>query len=125
MDHREFFQIDMLSGWEAVPGYPAGIWRLTLANTLNLTNRSGRSTRVIRFDPGAILSQAVFHEHCEEVFIYQGDLVVGCDENGEGGEVFMAPTYAIRPDRVPHGPFTSRQGCLMFEIHYFDDSTAG
>lgn len=121
-DHREFFHVDLDAGWEPVPGYPPGIWRLTLADTLDLAAQKGRSTRLVRFDAGAIVSKPVVHPHCEEVFLYQGDLVVGCDPQGIGGEVFHAPTYAIRPEQIAHGPFTSRHGCLMFEIHYFGDS---
>ena len=121
-DHREFFQVDLNAGWEPVPGYPPGIWRLTLADTLDVKARTGRSTRLVGFDAGAIVAKPVVHPHCEEVFLYQGDLVVGCDDNGEGGEVFHAPTYAIRPEQIAHGPFTSRQGCLMFEIHYFEET---
>lgn len=124
-DHREFSHVDLKTGWEAVPGYPSGVWRMTLADSLNIDQKSGRSTRLVRFDAGAVLPRAVLHEHCEEVFLYQGDLVVGCDKNGEGGEVFIAPTYAIRPEQIPHGPFTSRQGCLMLELHYFEESPGG
>ena len=51
----------------------------------------------------------------------QGVLVVGNDKNGEGGEQFTAPTYAVRPPRVPHGPFSSRGGCIMFEMNYYNE----
>ncbi len=122
-DHREFFQVDLEQGWEAVPGYPPGIWRMSLADNLDVATGRGRSTRLVRFDPKAVVPHPVTHPHCEEVFIYQGDLVVGCDANGAGGETFTAPIYAIRPEQIAHGPFTSRNGCLMFEIHYFADLT--
>jgi hypothetical protein len=42
-------------------------------------------------------------------------LVVGFDAKGEGGEAFSAPTYAVRPGGILHGPFASRSGCSMFE----------
>lgn len=119
-DHREFFRVDMEAGWERIPGYPDGFSRLTLADSLDIPGARGRSTRLVRIEAGTVLSRAVIHPHCEEVFIYEGDLVVGCDENGAGGEVFAAPTFAIRPEEILHGPFTSRTGCLMFEVHYFD-----
>ena len=35
---------------------------------------------------------------------------------------FEAPTYACRPPGVYHGPFKSERGCLMYEIHYYDES---
>jgi len=42
------------------------------------------------------------------------------DAAGRGGEVFVGPTYACRPPGVIHGPFKSEQGCLLFEVHYYD-----
>ncbi len=51
-----------------------------------------------------------------------GDLIVGNDEKGKGGEPFDAPTYACRPPGVHHGPFKSDRGCLLYEIHYYDES---
>ena len=51
-----------------------------------------------------------------------GDLIVGNDGQGRGGESFEAPTYACRPPGVHHGPFKSDRGCLLYEIHYYDES---
>ena len=34
----------------------------------------------------------------------------------------IAYTYACRPPGVSHGPFKSENGCLLFEIHYYDES---
>ena len=44
------------------------------------------------------------HDHWEEVYVVQGDLVVGNDKQGKGGEQSFAPTYACRPPGVHHGP---------------------
>jgi hypothetical protein len=41
---------------------------------------------------------------------------------GIGGEKFVAPTYACRPPGVHHGPFKCEQGCMLFEMHYYDES---
>jgi hypothetical protein len=62
------------------------------------------------------------HDHWEEVYVVQGDLVVGNDKQGRGGEQSFAPTYACRPPGVHHGPFTSRNGCILHEIHYYETS---
>ena len=59
------------------------------------------------------------HDHWEEVYVVQGDLVVGNDKQGKGGQQCFAPTYACRPPGVHHGPFTSRGGCILHEIHYY------
>jgi hypothetical protein len=73
----------------------------------------------MKIEPGSYTMQPFVHDHWEEVFLFQGDLVVGNDENGKGGVVFKAPTYAVRPGGIFHGPFTTRGGCMMFELHYY------
>lgn len=62
------------------------------------------------------------HDHWEEVYLMSGDLSVGSDARGSGGDLFEAPTYACRPLGAYHGPFSSKTGCLLFEIHYYDES---
>ena len=86
--------------------------------SLGKTRRS--RTRLLRFDPGVYTTQPFVHEYWEEVFLVSGDLVVGCDENGKGGERFEPHTYACRPPGVYHGPFRSDAGCLLLEIHYYE-----
>jgi hypothetical protein len=49
-----------------------------------------------------------------------GDLTVGNDDRGNGGESCAPHTYACRPPGAYHGPFKSETGCLLLEIHYFD-----
>jgi hypothetical protein len=75
---------------------------------------------LLRFQPGVFTKKPFVHDYWEEVFLLQGDLTVGNDEEGNGGENFTAPTYACRPPGVYHGPFRSNGGCLLLEIHYYD-----
>jgi hypothetical protein len=56
------------------------------------------------------------------VFLLTGDLIVGNDRFGKGGEKFANYTYAVRPPGVLHGPFKSDSGCLLLETHYFTDN---
>lgn len=60
------------------------------------------------------------HEYWEEVYLVAGDLTVGNDVDGNGGESFRPYTYACRPPGAYHGPFKSAHGCLLLEVHYFD-----
>ena len=60
------------------------------------------------------------HEYREGVFLVQGYLAVGNDDQGEGGMPFPRFTYACRPPGAVHGPFRPDGGCLLMEIHYFD-----
>jgi len=118
--HDEFHTLDMDAGWETPPGYPSGIKQKILSGALDEDNRAGTRTRLLRFDPGVFTTAPFVHEYWEEVFLVSGDLTVGNDVNGEGGEAFQPFTYACRPPGAWHGPFKSEKGCLLLEIHYFD-----
>lgn len=117
--HIEFASVDLQQGWETPPGYPPGMQQKVLASDLDETHKRGSRTRLLRIAAGAFSTVPFVHDHWEEVYVLQGDLIVGNDEQGRGGEQFMAPTYACRPPGVYHGPFTSKHGCLLYEIHYY------
>ena len=119
-EHKEFFPVDFDDGWATPPGYPEGIQQKILAGTLDEENNRGSRTRLLRFQPGVYTTVPFVHEHWEEVYLVSGDLTVGNDKNGQGGEPFQANTYACLPPGAPHGPFKSESGCVLFEIHYFD-----
>lgn len=121
-EHREFHAVNLSTGWAVPPGYPPGIEQKILAGALDEKNRRGNRTRLLRFRPGAYTTKPFVHDYWEEVYLLSGDLVVGNDENGEGGEAFAPHTYACRPPGVRHGPFKSETGCLLLEIHYYDPS---
>ena len=117
--HIEFMRLDMDEGWETPAGYPEGIKQKVLTSDLDEDGKTGSRTRFLRFNPGSFSTEPFIHDHWEEVFLFEGDLIVGNDENGEGGEQFFAPTYACRPPGVFHGPFKSEKGCIMHETHYY------
>jgi len=119
-EHREFHAIDLAGGWETLPGYPDGIEHKILAGSLDERGRRGNRSRLLRFAPGAFTTAPFVHDYWEEVYLVAGDLIVGSDARGEGGTPFAANTYACRPPGIRHGPFKSKTGCLLFEIHYYD-----
>ncbi len=124
--HREFFRIALDAAqsaglaWSPVPGYKGAIDELILTDNFDPEARTGSRTRLARWRPGALMPQPVIHEFHEEVFIVEGDFVVGCDAKGGGGERFDAYTFACRPPAVWHGPFTSIGGCVLLEFQYFE-----
>lgn len=120
--HREFHRLDLNEGWASPPGYPPSIKQKILSSDIDETKKTGSRTRLLRFDPGGLSPVPFVHDHWEEVYVMTGDLTVGCDAQGKGGEIFHAPTYACRPPGVYHGPFKSDKGCTVFEIHYYDES---
>jgi len=121
-EHKEFYKIDLAEGWEKLPGYPNGIEQQVLAGFLDESNKRGFRTRHLRFAPGVYTTEPFRHDYWEEVYLVSGDLVVGSDRNGKGGTKFGPNTYACRPPGTPHGPFKSEKGCLLLELHYYDES---
>ena len=119
--HLEFHRVDMSSGWSTLPGYPPGIEQKILAGALDEERKSGSRTRLLRFAPGVFTTAPFVHEYWEEVYLISGDLTVGNDAEGRGGENFTPGTYACRPPGAMHGPFKSNSGCLLYETHYFED----
>jgi len=118
--HDEFYAVDLEHGWETPPSYPEGIQQKILAGALDEEAKRGTRTRLLRFAPGVFTTAPFVHEYWEEVYLVSGDLTVGNDADGRGGESFAPHTYACRPPGAPHGPFKSEGGCLLLEIHYFD-----
>jgi hypothetical protein len=100
---------------------PSGL-RAEGARLIDEVAKRGSRTRLLKIEPGAYSTEPFVHDHWEEVFLVQGDLVVGNDAKGKGGQSSRAFTYACRPPGVRHGPFTSKSGCLLYEIHYYETS---
>src|SRR5262249_9201184 len=121
--HLEFTRVDMNSGWATPPGYPAGIKQKILASDLDESRKMGSRTRLLRIEPGVYTTAPFVHDHWEEVYLVSGDLIVGNDAQGKGGEAFDAPTYACRPPGVYHGPFKSAPRRVLYAIHYYAGST--
>ena len=117
--HLEFHAVDMTIGWATPPGYPAGIEQKILAGTLDEVQQSGSRTRLLRFAPAVFTTAPFVHDYWEEVYLISGDLTVGNDAEGKGGEAFAPGTYACRPPGAVYGPFRSNGGCLLLEIHYY------
>ncbi len=119
-EHDEFYTLDMSSGWETPPGYPQGISQKIISGALDEENKRGTRTRLLKFEPGVYTTAPFVHDYWEEVFQLEGDMIVGNDENGNGGTSFPPKTYACRPPGAYHGPFKSENGCILLEIHYYD-----
>jgi len=119
-EHKEFYAVELDDGWETPRGYPEGIQQKILAGALDEQAQSGTRTRLLRFAPGVFTVEPFVHSYWEEVYLVEGDLTVGNDAAGKGGEPFRRHTYACRPPGAPHGPFKSEHGCLLLEVHYFD-----
>jgi hypothetical protein len=123
-EHKEFYTIDLSTGWHTPPGYPEGIQQQILAGFLDEKSKRGFRTRHLRFAPGVYTTAPFVHDYWEEVYLVSGDLIVGNDAAGNGGASFPPNTYACRPPGTVHGPFKSEHGCLLLEIHIYDEPGA-
>jgi anti-sigma factor ChrR (cupin superfamily) len=103
---REFFDPRDLP-WRPAPGYPGRVWEQIIAGGAD----EGVKTRFLRFEPGAASDGAITHDFWEEIFIVSGSLE-------SNGRLYPAGSVAVRPPGMPHGPFRSPEGCLLFEIRY-------
>lgn len=120
-----FHEVDNDTGWEPVPGGAPGVEQKMLSGALNEAAKIGVRTRLIRFHPGTIAPNVFLHDYWEEVYLMTGTLVNGCDADGAGGTEYAAPAYACRPPGTEHGPFTSTEGCVFFEIQYYMGAADG
>ena len=103
----EFFDPQKEREWFRPDGYPEGVEQLTITED----KESGVFTRFLRFAPGTPATSRLSHECWEEVYIIKGELI--CD-----GNRYTAGMVAVRPPHMPHGPFSSEKGAMMFEVHY-------
>ncbi len=114
--HREFFDAMDADGWQAVDGFD-GVETKVLSGRFDHAAASGAVTRITRWAPGTVSPDLSVHDWCEEVFIISGTLTIGAPGNEE--KTLAAGTYAVRPPHVPHGPFFTRDGCVMLEFLYY------
>ena len=106
--------IDMSGEWTRA-GLPPGIERKILVDDLDEARKTGARAQLIRFAPGTVTPAVAVHDFWEDAFLLQGDLA----DAGAGKPAVSAPAYACRAPGTPHGPFSSRQGCVILELQYY------
>jgi len=55
----------------------------------------GGRTRLLHFDPGVYTTVPFVHDHWEEVYLIEGDLIVGNDQDGKGGEILQCSDLCL------------------------------
>lgn len=109
---REFFDPS------SIPFEPLGVEGLS-ERVLCEDPETGAFTRLLKFEPGTDTSPngVLTHEIWEEVWILEGSL-----HDLTLNETFTAGMYACRPPGMKHGPWTTEEGCLTFEVRYAEPS---
>lgn len=97
--------------WTRCPGDADGLDERVLARD----PESGTATRILRFAPGTDTSPngVQRHDFREEVYILEGSF-----HDVTLNKTFTAGMFACRPPGMAHGPWTSAEGCVTFEVRY-------
>lgn len=84
---------------------------------LSGSHESGFVSRLLKFEPNTDTSPngVLTHDVWEEVWIIEGEI-----HDLRLGQTFTKGMYASRPPGMEHGPWTSPNGALTFEIRYPD-----
>jgi ChrR Cupin-like domain len=95
--------------WVHPDGAAAGVTELVLSEDLATGDRSVLQ----RYEPGVDGSPGgvIRHPYVEEVYLLEGTLT-----DLTMGATFGAGSYAYRPAGMPHGPYATREGCLVLVV---------
>lgn len=105
----EFFAASTLP-WEPIPGL-AGIEQKVLSGD----KASADFSRLARIEAGADFHESLVHDFFEEIWILEGSI-----HDKRTGLTYTEGMYSCRPPGMVHGPFSSTEGCLVFEVRYSD-----
>ena len=118
MSSIEFDQLDLDSGFEAIPGKTSEVTHKVLTDTLDHETKTGMRTRILRVDAGFQSFGQHDHPYWEELTIIKGSLYEG--EPGEAERKLVAPEYARREPGHMHGPARTDEVCFMIEVNWYD-----
>jgi hypothetical protein len=106
----EFFDVTVLPRTN-INGIPGLYERI-----LSRDEETGDYTRFLEFEPGCDTEAMGVqrHDFWEEVWIISGSFY----DKGLG-RTFTAGMYACRPPGMPHGPWSTEEGCSTFEVRYY------
>ena len=82
----------------------------------------GGRTRLLRFEPGIYTTAPFVHDHWEEVYLISGDLIVGNDKDGKGGESVRSPDLCLPAARRPSRAVQIGSRLPAVRDHYYDES---
>ena len=113
-EEREFHHHDEVS-WTPVAADSGATGEGMTEKILNFDPEAGVATRMLRFAPGVVTDVVITHDFWEEVIIIEGSLI-----DTRLNQEFPKGYYGCRPPGMPHGPYKSPNGCITFELRYYD-----
>lgn len=96
--------------WLPVAGYP-GIYE----KILNQEPETGSVTRLLRYEPGTVFNEVLKHDFYEEIYVLSGTLI----DMGKN-LTLKAGYYGYRHPGMEHGPYSSPDGMVTFEIRNYE-----
>ncbi|KQW27271.1 DUF4437 domain-containing protein [Pseudomonas brassicacearum] len=87
-------------------------------DTLDPVTKTGVRTRLVRFHPGGGTREIYTHDYHEEVYLIEGDQTELASKD-RPEKTYRDGSYFFRAAHTEHGPFNSKDGCLLFEVHYY------
>ncbi len=106
----EFFDPDVKVPWRQAEGAIEGI----MEKIVSIDPETGSYTRFLKFPPLETTELALVHDFWEEVYIIKGSLY-----DIKKKETYLEGWYACRPPGMKHGPYKIPNGCMTFEIRYY------
>ena len=104
--------------WEWLPGCER-VEQAILINNLDEVNKRGTRSRLVRYGDDSRTGAAFVHDFHEEVYLIEGEQEILDPQSFALQAVHGAGTHFHRVAGTIHGPFGSRRGCMLLEIHYY------
>jgi len=82
---------------------------------LSKDEQTGAYTRLLKFEAGLETTERLVHDFYEEVYVVKGMLI---DKTLKKN--FTEGMYAFRNPGMAHGPYAIPNGCITFEVRYFE-----
>lgn len=120
--YDEFYMLDMQCDWWLLEGYDLvfGVQELILFGVFDIECKCGSCMCLLCLLVGLYIQKLFVYDYWEEVFLVEGDLIVGNDEYGNGGMLFEGYMYVVCLFGVWYGLFKLNGGCVLLEIYYYD-----
>ncbi len=98
---------------EKIAGKVDGLYERVISK-----DRKGkRFVRIMEFEPGVNTEKdgVQTHDYWEEIFIIKGSFI-----DLKLNKAFSQGMVASRPPGMKHGPWKSLNGCLLYEVRYYE-----
>ena len=113
-EEREFFDTDTIA-WRPVGAGSGAAADGVTEKILSEDEDTGNYTRMVHFAAGVETTETIEHDFWEEVIIVEGSLI-----DTRLNQEFTKGMYGCRPPGMKHGPYKSPNGCITFELRYYD-----